>query len=235
MLAATAALIAYLMWPPSAATLFAKAQPLMASDDPAGWSEVNRHILPELDRRFPTLYVAEKQAWRDRIGLRDAERRAAVLEKPNLGALSEPKGFAQITFVDVFNQAAGAMKAGDDADAAAKWRDMAEILAGSKDPADRPWSLLAQGRAKKVTDAMAKRRESVNALLDRADLLVQQAKPDDAERLRRDVARRYGRVRDLKELILKRTGIDPDAPAEGEGGHGEPIPEGSGDSAPRVD
>jgi serine/threonine protein kinase len=214
LLLVTIGLIAYVLWPPSAKTLYGKAERLMASESAADWREADREILAELDRRFPKLYVEQKKEWRDHIGLEAARRRAGHLEKPNLGKLSEPKPGAETTFVTVYNEAVGAVKEGRDEEAAQKWRDMAEILLKSRDTEDRSWGRLAQERVQETLDGIEARRKSVEAMLDRADRLVQDGKPDDATRIREDTIRRFGSVRSLRELIHRRTGIDPSAKPE---------------------
>lgn len=212
LLAATLGLIAFLLWPPGAKTLYRKAEALMASKQSSDWLRAENDYIEELDRRFPNLYVAEKQAWRDRMGLEKATRRAAVLEKPNLGRLSEPKPGAETNYVTVYNEAAGALKAGEDAQAARVWRDMADLLLKSDQREDRPWGLLALEREKSALDGIAKRRASVDAMLSSADRLVQDGKIADATRLREDVVRRFGHIRDLRDYIYRRTGIDPAKP-----------------------
>ena len=214
LLVATAALIAFLLWPPGAKTLYRKAEALMASKQSSDWLRAETDYIAELDRRFPTKYVEEKQAWRDRMGLEKATRRAAVLEKPNLGRLSEPKPGAEATYVIVYNEAAGAIKAGEDAQAARVWRDLAEVFLKSKETEDRPWGLLCLEREKDALEGIAKRRDSVDAMLASADRLVQDGKVADATRLREDVVRRFGHIRSLRAYIQRRTGIDPAKPPE---------------------
>ena len=71
LLLVTIGLIAYVLWPPSAKTLYGKAERLMASESSTDWREADREILGELDRRFPKLYVEQKKEWRvdrDRYG-----------------------------------------------------------------------------------------------------------------------------------------------------------------------
>ena len=214
LLVATASLIAFLLWPPGAKSLYRKAEALMASQSSSDWLRAENDYIAELDRRFPDQYQSEKQAWRDKMDLEKVTRRAAVLEKPNLGRLSEPKPGAETQFVSVYNEAAGAAKAGDDAEAARVWHDLAEISLKSKVPEDRPWGLLALERERKALDDLAKRRASVDAMLTRADRLVQDGKIADATRLREDVIRRFGHIRDLQPYIHRRTGIDPAKPPE---------------------
>jgi len=213
LLVATAALIVYLLWPPGAASLYADAQALMKSEKATDWTKADREFLSELDRRFPDRYVEEKRAWRDKIGLHAARGRATVLEKP-LGQFSLPKTPNEERFLAVFLEATGASKSGDDEDAAARWREMADDLAKSTDPVDRPWGLLAKEREAQGLGMIARRRETVLGQLDRADRLVQEGKIAQADELRADIAKRYGMVRSLKGLIRVRTGIDPDAKPE---------------------
>lgn len=205
----TAALIAYVVWPPSAKTLYSKAETLMASKNASDWRQADREFLSELDRRFPNLYLEQKQSWRDQIALEEAKRRAAILEKPNLGRLSEPKSGAETTYVTVFNEASGAIKDGRDEEAVQKWRDMADVLLNSSDPLDRPWGRLAEVRAQETLDGMEKRRKTVETMLDRADVLQLEAKYEEAIRLREDVVRRFGSIRSLKELIQRRAKLEP--------------------------
>ena len=76
--------IGYQVWPPSAGYLYKKAEALMANPDPLEWIRARDEYLEPLDRRFPKhAYREQTEAWRDKIDLRDAERRAIVLEKPN--------------------------------------------------------------------------------------------------------------------------------------------------------
>ena len=87
---------------------------------------------------------------------------------------------------------------------------MADVLLKSSDPLDRHWAHLAQERVKETLEGIATRRKSVEAMLDRADRLVQDGKIDDATRIREYAVRRFGTVRSLREaMIQRRTGIDP--------------------------
>ena len=222
------AVTAYLMWPPSATLLRARAEALMASDKASDWTRADREVLSELDRRFPGQFAEQKRAWRDRIALDKASRRSSILEKPNLGALSQPKTPAETAFVAVFNEAEGAIRAGDDPEAARKWRDWADALKAD-DPDERPWRQLALERAQAVESSMLARRATVLEMLDRSDRLVRDGKLDDARRLRTDISRRFGSTLDLRVLIRDRTGIDPSAPKEGD----QPRDDAPKDEAPR--
>ena len=78
----------------------------MASADALDWLRARDKYLDPLDRRFPDHPYKEKtEAWQDRIDLRDAESRAEILEKPNLGAYSKPKDEAEALYVHTFEEA----------------------------------------------------------------------------------------------------------------------------------
>ncbi|MDB5351332.1 MAG: protein kinase family protein [Planctomycetota bacterium] len=211
MLVALVGLLTYLLWPPGANRLYTQAEALMVSSQYTDWTKADREFLSELDRRFPKRYVEQKRVWRDKIGLEKARRRAAMLEKPNLGRLSEPKTEPESTFVSVFNESVDAIKSGDDDEAIRKWLAMADLL--KPDDADqRPWRLLALERADQVKAAMAKRLITVTQMLDRAERLVQDGKLADATKIREDVLRRYRSVRHLQNLIRSRLHVDPTVP-----------------------
>ncbi len=200
-------LVAYYLWPAGAKTLHAQAAAMMASENPADWSRAERDPIAELDQRFPDLYRDEKAAWRDKILLEKARRRAAVLEKPNLGRLSEPSTEPERLFVDVFNQSAGALKDGRDEDAIHQWKAMADV---TRRPEERGWKLLAEQRASALQADLIRRRESVVAQLEKAKGLEAGGKKAEAEEIRKDVIRRYGKAPDLRKLIEKYIPAGPD-------------------------
>jgi serine/threonine-protein kinase len=99
------AAIAYVVWPPSAAYLYRHADELMASSDPTEWTRARDEYLEPLDRRFPKHEYKEKtEAWRDKIDLNVVERRARVLEHPNLLGFTQPKNDAEIMFQVTFSE-----------------------------------------------------------------------------------------------------------------------------------
>ncbi len=78
-----AGIIVYFSWPYSQDELYRKAEALMASSKRSDWHEARDEYLDKLDQRFPNHPFREQiQKWRDKIALEDAERRAAVPERP---------------------------------------------------------------------------------------------------------------------------------------------------------
>jgi len=193
-------LAAYLLWPPSQKTLYQNAAAGMAGPNRVDWIRARDEHIAELDRRFPDHpYQAETRAWRDKIDLEMTRRRASILEKPNLGGLSEPKGEAEAMFVGVANACAGDVKEGRDDQALGRWREMAGAL---KDRAeDRSWMLLAEERAAELVAAMTDRAQAVAGFLERADAHDRDGRPDRAIADRRDILQRYGKYTHLAPLL----------------------------------
>ena len=200
-LVAGLALTAYLLWPPGAAALYRQAEAMMASPQAGEWRRADREVLSELDRRFPDLYVEQKQAWRDRIELEKTRGRAGVLE--NLTALSKPKPGVEEIYVDVYREATRQGLAGRDEDATRAWEGLARALK-SDDPEQKPWRVLAEEKAQGLRAAMAARRKDAIALLDKADDLARQGKDAEAAEVRKDAATRFGTYVDLRDLLRDR-------------------------------
>ncbi|WP_435006365.1 serine/threonine protein kinase [Tundrisphaera lichenicola] len=179
--------IAYLAWPPGANYLYRKAESLMASDDPLDWVRARDEYLDPLETRFPLhAYKEQTEAWRDRLDLRDIQRRAEILEKPNLAAFSKPKNEAEALYVHTFEEATAAVKRHHDGDAEVLWRDMAKQLTG-EGRENRGWILLAQSRADELATAIRLRRETVIGLLEKAAIPDQLANNETAQKYAREI------------------------------------------------
>src|SRR5206468_1614285 len=101
--------------------------------------------------------------------LRDATRRAEILEKPNLGAYSKPNGEAEALYVHTFEEAWAALKLHHEQDAESLWRQMVKQLT-KEGRENRGWILLARSKADELSAALKLRRETVAGLLARATL-----------------------------------------------------------------
>jgi eukaryotic-like serine/threonine-protein kinase len=213
----------YMLWPPSAPYLYAKAKALMASDKLSDWTEADREIVSELERRFPDHpYREEVRAWRDRIALEQARRRGVTLETSGVPAFREPKTEAEAQYVKVAEEARAYLKEKQDPGALDLWRGLAEAL--KDQPENRGWYLLALQRADELTKAMSSRRKTVAELLDQADAAERDGHPEVAIRLRRGVLERYGQFTHLKDLLDRaQVGIP----------HEEPPPGAKPDAGPR--
>ena len=161
--------IAYLAWPPGMDYLHRHAAALMASQDPTDWIRARDEYLDPLDRRFPEHpFRDEVDGWRDRLDLRDATRRAEILEKPNLAAFSKPKDEAEALYQVSFNESEAALKLHHDGDAQAIWAKMADDLGRGPGRTNRGWVLIARRKADELAKTIATRRATVTGLLQKA-------------------------------------------------------------------
>ena len=214
---AVAGLLTYLLWPPGAPYLHRHAAALMASPDPFDWLRARDEYLEPLERRFPQHpYRADTEAWRDRIDLRDATRRALILEKPNLTGFSKPQNEAEALYQNAFNEAEAALKLHHDLDAQALWSRMVEQLDRGEGRADRGWSLLAQSKVAEIGRGVATRRENVARLLQKAAVPEAMAGNGKARQYARevltDVVARFKMYPDVGDMVTAaQTLLDADA------------------------
>jgi serine/threonine protein kinase len=202
-LVALLGLVGYFVWPSSAAYLYHQAEAMMASNDSADWVLAEKDYIDELDRRFPSHpYQQQTRAWRDRILLNRAERRALVLENPNLASLSKPKTDAERMFVEVYQQILKDCEEGIDIKAVQLWRDMASALP-SGDKESRGWVLLAEKRAEELDREIAERRKEVERKLAQAQDKIINGYAEDGTRIRRAVVEQYSKYPELADLIAQ--------------------------------
>ena len=202
---AVLAVIAYLAWPPGARYLYSHAQALMTSNDATDWIRARDEYLDPLDARFPKHpYRAETDAWRDRLDLREATRRAEILEKPNLAAFSKPKTEAEALYAHSFGEADAALKLHHDADAEATWRAMAQQVP-HEGRENRGWVLIAEAKADDLARAITTRRVTVAGLLQKAvvpDALAgNEAARKYAHDVLADIIKRFAAYPDVADLV----------------------------------
>ncbi len=198
-------LIAYIMWPPSAAYLVSKAEPLMASTERADWLTAKNMYLDELDRRYPNHeFKSKTDAWIDKIELTSAERRGDVLEKSGIASLKKAgDSQGEQMFAAVFPEADAAIKRFDDIDAARRWKEMAASLEKETARSERGWMLLAKKRQTAVEDGIAKRSKEVEEQIERVNTAEREGHAAQAKVLRNDVIERFGKYSDQAERIAK--------------------------------
>jgi serine/threonine-protein kinase len=191
----------YMLWPPSAGYLYHHAERLMASKHRHDWIEARDRYIEPLDRRFPNnKYRQMTQAWRDRIILDEAEARARMLDSPVQISLSEPKIKVEGTYVAFSTLARDASKRGDDLGAIRHWEELAQHLK-EHEPEERPWCLLARKRADELKQAIARRREVVKGLMEKAAAALLHGRSEEALTIRNEVLTRYGKYTDLSEML----------------------------------
>jgi eukaryotic-like serine/threonine-protein kinase len=207
--------IGYVVWPPSAGYLYRQAETLMAATEPTEWIRARDEYLEPLDRRFPQHEYKEKtEAWRDRIELRDAERRATVLENANMTGFSKPQNDAEVIFLGTYTESNAAIKIHHEEDAGSLWRKMEKTLTGAGRE-NRGWVLYARAKAEALDKGIQRRRETVAGLLAKATLPEQLAGTESARRYSidslKDLVRRFESYPDVADLVAQaRSALPPE-------------------------
>lgn len=156
--------IGYIIMPPGEAYLHKKAAALMASLEYSDWNQaISRYIEP-LEKRFPQhAYQDEVRGWKDKVALVRAERRAEILDKSTIAALSRPDGPAEALYVKTRENMADSAKSGNLPAVAGHWLRFAEAVAPlmDKDQDVRGWHLLAEKRVRQATDEWTARARPI--------------------------------------------------------------------------
>jgi eukaryotic-like serine/threonine-protein kinase len=201
-LAMIIAVIGYLVWPPSASYLYHKAEPLMASADALDWLAA-RDYLEKLDERFPQHpYREQTETWRDKIDLRDSERRATVLEQTNLTGFSKPRTEAEDYYQNMYKEVVAALKRKDDREAARLWRSLEKQLT-HENRQDRGWVLLAKMKAETLEKVIERRRQTVEGLMTKAMMAGSELDRKNSREILRDVVDRFGDYTDVADYVTQ--------------------------------
>ena len=212
-LVAVGALIAYLVWPPSAETLFHNAEKLMASANRHDWIAARDNYIEVLDRKHPNHpYKQTLTAWRDKLLLADAEGRAKTLQSAVRTPLSEPQTKNEQRYREFWIIIAGKQEKQPDDLAGQKiyYEEFAKPL-DENVPDDRQWILLARERIKDLENQEVKRRETVTGLLERLRKAIETGDATAAESIRTEVLNRYGQNPEFRELFERLGLIAPAA------------------------
>ena len=182
-------LIGYYVWPVSAAYYHDQAARLMASTEYSDWNQaLNRYIKP-LETKFPDhAFKDDVRQWKDRLYSTQADRRAEILDKSTIAALSRPDGPAETLYVKSRDQAAEAIKADDLPRVAGYWLQLSEMLKPMAEKDETVWGW--QGLAQKRGDEARKEWEArVQPLIQKQKRWIQakeHGSPTDEEETRAD-------------------------------------------------
>lgn len=155
---------------PSADELYAAAEPLMASNDPAQWNIAWDKYLAPLAAYYPSEYQAEVAAARAKIDDRAALRRAIVQ-----GRLAQPGSEAE----RLYHRGLALAQAGDSHGARQTWEYLVTAFAGV--PEEERWVELAGAAVRELTRVSAPMIHSPpTAALDRARAMKAAGKSADA-------------------------------------------------------
>lgn len=180
---------------PSEETLFARAQAIMANEDPTHWVDAKNKYLPELLLRFPKgKYAAESQALLDKAEMYFAEQQAR-----NRGSRA-PRSEGERLFIEadrfeVFGDRISALEIYD---------SVIDLL--SNRPEERVYVLLAERQRKKIMESGGEKQDRVNIIeeaLARADEQANQGKVFDARMTWNNIVTLYATNQELQPLVQR--------------------------------
>lgn len=128
---------AWVLWPASEAELFAKAKPLMESDDPVDWKRAEQQYLEPLLKRFPdSVHASEIAAFHERVAMHRAEQRIINLDRFG----RQPKSAAERAYAEGWHYE----QFGDRLSAWQKYDAVVRLFGESDDPDQRVYAQLAR-------------------------------------------------------------------------------------------
>jgi serine/threonine-protein kinase len=182
-------ILVWTFWPMSEATLYARGEALMQSDDPDDWERAWEQYFAPLQERFPDhAHKEEVAAFKERVDAHRAERGAALqakLARP----LPEARWF--------FEQGRRQREANDEAAARKTWQALIDAYAHV--PAAKPWVQLARKEMEGHRDDNEGHLAAVRAALKEADKLGR----DEAKKVRAALRKLYADDRPALRLIGK--------------------------------
>lgn len=190
-----AGIVAWSLWPASEATLYARAEQLMASDDPQSWQTARTEYLLPLEQRFPDGPHAEQvREWQDQIAMHEAEQQVTR----NMQRGREPKSEAERLFASAWRYE----QFGDRVTAIERYRSLAELLKGQADA--RPFVNLARRQIAAIEASPADqgdRLEIVDRALAEADALYAEGRVVAARQKWNSIVTLYGSNRELEPQV----------------------------------
>ncbi len=198
-LAAVVGAGAWIMWPPSEDALFAKAQPLMASEDPIDWRRAEEQYLSKLRKRFPdTKYADQIAEFEKRFAMRQAEQHIRNIELRG----SMPKSEIERRYL----QAWRFERFGDPLSAWQTYEALVEAFPSSEDADDQAYLDLARQRIAGLKNP-AESGEDVSQLVEqklvKAASLAGSGQLLESRRLLRSVIELYEGNRELAPVVEK--------------------------------
>jgi eukaryotic-like serine/threonine-protein kinase len=211
-LVAIAAVIGYIVWPPSAEYLFKHAEPLMASENRADWNRALEEYIDPLDTRYKDHpYHEQTRAWRDKILLHEAEGRAKFLTSGVKTSYSEPGDDAERKFLIANELAAKSSERKDDLTAVRQWQDLAQQV-NPNVTTERKWHLLAQKRVEQLENAIKDRHLYIEKQWQIAEAALQAGRVEEAEAIRKNLVEQFSQYTDLAELFRATPAPPPTEP-----------------------
>lgn len=196
-LAAVVGVGVWSLWPESEAALFAKAKPLMESEDPVDWKRAQEQFLSPLLERFPeTLHATEIEAFADRYAMHRAEERIKNLNRFG----RQPKTEAERSFAEAWEFE----RFGDRLTAWQKYDALVQLFANSGENDDRIYAKLAQRQIERIKadqQTSADQIEFLEKYLETAKTQAEDGKLLEARRILDSVISLYAGNQELRPLV----------------------------------
>lgn len=187
--------VTWLLWPLNDEQLFARAQPLMASEDSLDWDEARSNYLEPLLEKYPdSPHATTAREFIEKTEMHKAEQRA--LARARRGR--EPESEAERLFMNAREYETF----GDRVSALAKYRGMVELLKNDNDA--RPFVNLARRQIAEIEYSEHTAGDSlnfVNERLQRADRLYTKGETIEATKIWYSVVTLYGSNRELQPQV----------------------------------
>ncbi len=187
LLALLAGVVSIPFWPLSEDTLMARAEKLMATDDPTRWEQAREYYLQPLLERFPDgKHAARARDHIDTMEMNLAEKRLA--NRLRLGRELSGEGQRLYAEAQKFEEF------GDHATALERYQGIVTLV--KAEGADRPYVLLARRQVARLEESGSRRSESrgkfIEEKLAEADALLADKKSDQARKILRSLQTLYG-------------------------------------------
>lgn len=185
------------LWPPSEDTLYAKAVPLMQSDNPVDWKHAEESYIKPLLERFPsTKYLEKIQPFLDKLAMDDAADRARNNERLGRPAQSEAER--------LYTEAWKLEKMGDRISAWEHYESVIRMFGDSTDRFDKAYVGLARMRINVLRSDTGPSRGQAELLrekLDQASALADQGELFEARKILDSIVSSYTNNRELRPFV----------------------------------
>jgi len=185
--------------PPSEDDLFAKAKPLMESENVLDWKQAEQRYLNSLKERFPdTKYADQIKLFEDRFAMHRAEKR--VMNNERLGR--QPQSESERQYVEAWRYE----QIGDRLTAWQKYEALVNLFFKSNDAVDLAFVNLARRQIRLIKSEQGPgegQSAFVLKQLDRARDLAKAGNPLQARRLLDSLVSLYEDNRELQPLVEK--------------------------------
>ncbi len=188
---------AWTLWPASEAELFAKAKPLMESDDPVDWKRAETQYVQPLLERFPnTVHLDAIEAFHDRYDIHRAEQRIKNLNR----FAYEPRSEAEGAFADAWEFE----RFGDRMTAWQRYESLVQLFEDSDNPDDLMFVKLARRQIERIKfdqKSSADKLEFLEQTLAKAQSLADDGELLEARRTLDSLIALYASNQEVRPLV----------------------------------